>query len=536
MGTVGYTGLQEAEGFLAAVRAEVGAFIAELQSGGAALTTKASATLLAGIEALAKTVEAAQLVGAHLAAQQDIARAGETDSISLAAAGAERGQDRNSAEYLRRRLGMPLAEAKRRLRLAEDTQPGMLLDGRGTPPRLPVLAAALAAGKLDSRTASVICQGIAAVRSKGSAADLEAMERALVAFAIRWDTDALRRLLGKWQEAIDPDGKEPSEARLRTLQGLHGRGKRDGLHLLEIVATDEQYEVLASVFNTGANPRLRAGTATAGTVGLPAGALSGPDGIKKDPLDGRTRPQKQLDALVGACQVALGADKLPASGGQRPQVLVTIDYRDLLDRLGRAGRTPFAGSIPANAVRRIACDAEIIPVVLAGNGRILDLGRSQRFFPAPLRQAMIARDRGCAFPDCTMPSTWTEAHHITWWENGGRTRTDDGCMLCVFHHHLVHQGDWQIIVGNGIPWFVPPATVDPDRTPIRNHHWLYDAQLPPRRSEPALPPFPGHTGTDGGGHAAACGAPAGTGRGSRPPGPRPSRQDTLAARGAGPSG
>src|SRR4051794_14411779 len=34
MGTTAYTGLQEAEGFLAAVRAEVGAIAAELQSGG----------------------------------------------------------------------------------------------------------------------------------------------------------------------------------------------------------------------------------------------------------------------------------------------------------------------------------------------------------------------------------------------------------------------------------------------------------------------------------------------------------------------
>jgi hypothetical protein len=187
-------------------------------------------------------------------------------------------------------------------------------------------------------------------------------------------------------------------------------------------------------------------------------------------------------------------------------------------------------------VRRIACDAEIIPVVLAGNGRILDLGRSQRCFPPPLRQAMIARDRGCTFPGCAMPHTWTEAHHITWWERGGRTRTDDGCMLCVFHHHLIHQGDWQITVRDGIPWFVPPAAVDPDRKPIRNHQWLYDAELPPRRTGPALPPSAGHTGTDGAVRAAACRAPAGTGRGGGPPGTRRSRQDRLAALGLGPPG
>lgn len=537
MGTAAYTGLQEAEGFLAAVRAEVTAFAAELQAGGAVLTTKASAALVAAIEALAKAVEAAQLVGAHLVARQDIARTGETDSATNEGGpGADRGPDRNDAEYLRRRLGISLTEAKRRLRLAEDTQPGVLLDGRETPPRLPVLAAALAAGKLDSRAASLICQGISSVRAKGSNGDLEAMERALVAFAIDWDTDALRKLVDQWKNAMDPDGTVPSEAQLRARQGLRERGKRDGLHLLEILATDEQYEVLANVFQTGANPRLRPGTATATVVGLHASGTSTMGGGEVDPLDGRTRPQKLLDALVGACHIALAADKLPASGGQRPQVLVTIDYRDLYDRLGRAGRTAFAGSIPANAVRRIACDAEIIPIVLAGNGRILDLGRSERCFPAALRQAMIARDRGCSFPDCTMPHTWTEAHHITWWENGGRTCTDDGCMLCVFHHHLIHQGDWQIVVRDGIAWFVPPAAVDPDRVPIRNHQWLDDAELPPRRTEPSLPPSGGHAMTGSAARTAACRAPAATGTGGGPPGPHRSRKDGPAKLRAGPPG
>jgi hypothetical protein len=137
--------------------------------------------------------------------------------------------------------------------------------------------------------------------------------------------------------------------------------------------------------------------------------------------------------------------------------MVTVSYEDLYDRLGRAGRSPFAGSVTAASIRKIACDADIIPVVLAANGRILDRGRSERYFPAPLRQALIARDRGCAFPCCTMPATWTEAHHITWWENGGRTCTDDGCMLCVFHHHLMHQGDWQIIVRDGDSLVHPAA-------------------------------------------------------------------------------
>ncbi len=51
-------------------------------------------------------------------------------------------------------------------------------------------------------------------------------------------------------------------------------------------------------------------------------------------LDLRSRPQRLLDGLVGACKLALATGQLPAAGGLRPQVMVTIDYRDLLTRLG----------------------------------------------------------------------------------------------------------------------------------------------------------------------------------------------------------
>uniref|UniRef100_UPI003557F4C1 DUF222 domain-containing protein n=1 Tax=Pseudarthrobacter albicanus TaxID=2823873 RepID=UPI003557F4C1 len=95
-------------------------------------------------------------------------------------------------------------------------------------------------------------------------------------------------------------------------------------------------------------------------------------------LDLRSRPQKLLDGLVGACKAALASGGLPAAGGLRPQVMVTIDYRALLERLGNTGtaRTAshtgtlntgtllFTGPVTAATVRKIACDADIIPVLL----------------------------------------------------------------------------------------------------------------------------------------------------------------------------
>src|SRR4029453_89838 len=100
--------------------------------------------------------------------------------------------------------------------------------------------------------------------------------------------------------------------------------------------------------------------------------------------------------------------------GLKPQVMVTIDYRDLLDRLEHTttqgpryrpaqtppaqapgpGRLPgtgsftFTGPVNAATVRKIACDADIIPVLLGSQGRILDIGRTTRIFPPHIRKAI----------------------------------------------------------------------------------------------------------------------------------------------------
>jgi hypothetical protein len=223
-----------------------------------------------------------------------------------------------------------------------------------------------------------------------------------------------------------------------------------------------------------------------------------------------------LDGLVTAAKAALAAGNLPAAGGTRPQILALINYRDLLTDLntapgtngnpgtggagspgngnpatggpatgitgsagtgnagaGRAGSGMFAFGGPVNArtIRRLACDALILPVVLGGTGEILDAGRSRRLFPPAVRRAITARDKGCAFPGCTLPAPWCEAHHIGPWATGGSTGTGNGTLLCTGHHHLIHENHWTVTMNHGTPWFTPPAYIDPDRKPQHNTYW-----------------------------------------------------------------
>ncbi len=145
-----------------------------------------------------------------------------------------------------------------------------------------------------------------------------------------------------------------------------------------------------------------------------------------------------------------------------------------------SGTAAFTGPMHPNTIRKIACDAEIIPVLLGSDSRVLDIGRTTRIFPPHIRKAITARDQGCAFPDCTMPAPWCEAHHTTYWSHGGTTSTENGTLLCSHHHHLIHKEQWRIDMDNGVPWFIPPPHIDPTQTPRRNHHHTPHRNTPHR--------------------------------------------------------
>ncbi|MDQ0756962.1 HNH endonuclease signature motif containing protein [Arthrobacter sp. B3I4] len=541
---------------------------------------------------------------------------------------------RRTEDFLRDRLQISAAEAHRRLSLARTVLPRTGITGGRLPPVHEELADAFAAGDVPTRSATIINQALERVRPLCDAETAARMEHSLTRAAAEHDPDFLSRLARRWVDGIDQDGGEPSEELLRQLQGVFIRRPRHGLQHLEIFATNEQFEHLLTAMNTATNPRnpgpqgsgtgpgtnantketagtgtrdapaegtAAQGTAATGVAGAATGgagtAVAGGAGYAGDRaeqdvfvpgLDWRSRPQKLLDGLVGASKVALASGGMPATGALRPQVMVTIDYRDLLDRLqhtttntaaattatagteawggadaetgangfsfgnsgtgtnagdgngftfGNSGTTTnaesgngssfgqgfgrvtvqsaeggnafsvgqgfgtgagqntgqgsaglscggagplgftgtgtlaFTGPVTASTIRKIACDADIIPVLLGSQGRVLDIGRTSRVFPPHIRKALTARDQGCTFPGCTIPASWCEAHHITYWSRGGTTGTDNGTLLCSHHHHLIHKEAWTIQLRSGVPWFIPPPHLDPRQTPRQNHYF-----------------------------------------------------------------
>ncbi len=149
----------------------------------------------------------------------------------------------------------------------------------------------------------------------------------------------------------------------------------------------------------------------------------------------------------------------------------------------------WGGPVTAESARRIACDAQLIPVLLGGGGQPLDVGRASYSIPTGIRRALIARDRGCAFPGCDRPPAWCDGHHIRHWADGGPTAITNLVLLCGHHHRTVHHHGWQTRIVHGQPQFLPPPWIDPTQTPRRNHyHHLPTLPDPPDHAE-----TPGHT-------------------------------------------
>ena len=171
------------------------------------------------------------------------------------------------------------------------------------------------------------------------------------------------------------------------------------------------------------------------------GPLSAPK-----PLDGerdlRSSDRRRGEALVQLVRRAVVAEE-PTARGMKSQLFVTVDLETLRSGLTGAGET-FGGSeagelLAPETVRRLACDAAIIPTVLGSDGEVVDLGHQVRLFTAAQTRRLWLRDRHCTYPGCDMPGQWCDAHHLVHWANGGKTHLSNAALLCERHHTVVHQ-------------------------------------------------------------------------------------------------
>ncbi|ALE05100.1 hypothetical protein AL755_05720 [Arthrobacter sp. ERGS1:01] len=419
-------------------------------------------------------------------------------------------------------LKLGKAEAYRRMRLAEHLLP--VPDAIGpvlAPPRQPALGTAFFGGQLSAEQALIVSAFTDDAAHLANAGRIDPgmvteLEETLTEYARDQAPDFLHRVGVRAVNLLDPDGQQPTDGELLAKQGIFFRRARRGLVHFDGHLTLAQYEQMMAGIGQATNPRdhadindrlmrgiplttAKAQPATApetepawphrvdgisipepgSDAELPGLDPIAPAGIDPAVKDRRTHGQRLLDGMIDCIKLAARTGKLPLNGGLKPQVFITIAREDLSNGKGTA-LAPYCGPSPLADFEELICDAEITEITFGKGQRIINVGRTRRLFTAAQRKILVARDMGCAFPDCTRPAPWTEAHHIIAWKDGGETSLENGVLLCTPHHHLLHGSDWQVAMVDGIPFFTPPPLLDPTGRARRNtyHHGYPRAGAP----------------------------------------------------------
>jgi hypothetical protein len=181
--------------------------------------------------------------------------------------------------------------------------------------------------------------------------------------------------------------------------------------------------------------------------------------------DDRTPAARRADALVELVRRAVAAPEGAGPRQSKTTLVLTIGLDVLQDRCRGAGLT-FGGEVlTAATVRRLACDAQVIPVVLGSKGEVLDQGQALRLFNRAQIRHLWMRDRHCTFPGCSRPAAWTDAHHLIHWADDGPSDVWNAALLCKAHHTVVHTQRYagQVLDGPRGPhvrWDLRPGSYD----------------------------------------------------------------------------
>ncbi len=366
--------------------------------------------------------------------------------------------------WLKTRYRLRPSEAKRDLELAEllarSEQDPCRMDADDQAPREgSAVAAGLWSGAVHLDQARVIGHALEELPADASVDNRVLAEQILVDQAADHDPATLTRLGHRILEAVDPEAadrhlatvleREARDAeRLRSATRFSD-GHGNVFYKLRVPVADDAY--LWPVLDTLAAPVPEA------------------DGVR----DERAPQQRLADAFVEAFRRVSLDGGLPQAGGDRPRALISMELNQLKSGLGAGALVDTGDQLAPSAVRRLCCDAELIPMVLGTAGSVLDLGRSARCFTGSVRLAVIARDQGCIHPGCDRPPRWCDVHHVIPWWRGGRTNLGNGVLLCGYHHKLHERAEWQIrFAADGIPECIPPSWVGADGRPIRHTGYL----------------------------------------------------------------
>ena len=349
--------------------------------------------------------------------------------------------------------------------------------------RFPIIQAALRDGYISIEQAHAICSGLAKLPAQYSKADLETCQQQCLQHIHELGPKELRQLAARMAELIDPEGAEAEEAKRMEREEKKAHAGR----FLRL-----RPDFHGSMTITGKLP-LADGSLLAPQIEALMPSLTSYRETGETP----TPDMRRADALVRLAAIAANSGDLPAQGGDRPQVQITMNFDDLQRRLGRAEVLNNGQPVSPSVARRLCCDADLIPVVLGGDSQPLDVGRTRRLFTKPQRQLLTLRDQGCAFPSCDASPAACQGHHIIPWIDGGPTDLNHAVLVCPYHHRVVEpdhslspEQQWEVHLDPNtmLPWFTPPRHIDPYRRPRQHRRYrLRQIDLTPNTGAPSCP-------------------------------------------------
>jgi Domain of unknown function (DUF222) len=410
---------------------------------------------------------------------------------------------RDAKEFLVGALRLSPVEAAVRVRASVDLGPRRSAVGERLEPLFPETAAALAAGVISVEHARVIRRAITLLPPAVETLYGAVAERSLVMHARQLGPPALETAAYQLIAHLDPDGRQPSEAEHRRRRFLSRRKNGDGSSDWRLHATPELTAKADAVLAALTAPRAGeddhpsacgdgAADAAGGGADGNGSAQSSAGHASTSGRDTRSFGQREHDALEEILDNMLRSGGLPAQGGLPATVSITVPLDVLEGRIDGVGTTSRGQDLSVQQLLRVASEAQLIWITVDRNGTPLDVGYTNRLCTPHIRRCVNVRDKGCVFPDCTIPPEWCEAHHVIPWKPNragrrGKTKVTNIALLCSFHHHIFEKWGWFLYMDHGHPWWIPPITHDPQQKPVQNTANHLPLIFLPEMPEPARP-------------------------------------------------
>jgi len=392
--------------------------------------------------------------------------------------------------FLSALVGIPIGEAKARVRAAELLAPTMDGSGERLPARYPVLAAAKATGEISPDRIDLLAEALTdwekLLGVEGNNVSRETLaeaEELLAGQAKVLGGRQLGQVIDRVAGWLVPAGMlddRPAQDAVRAFEVRQiQRGANRGMYRVEGRLTAEAGAKVTAVLDPLSKPQ---------PVVDESGHM-----VERDHRD---RGQRMHDAFEESMDRCLRAGDLPAHGGTPTTLILLAEEDEFMataagqaetgvawqaesgagGSMGRVADGPPGSAVtetgdvlPLELATALVDEAEVVRIVFdRQSGDILDLGRTRRLASYAQTLALAARDGGCTFPGCSKSPKWCQRHHIVDWARGGKTDLANLTLVCSFHHYRFARHGWEPEYWQGRVWWRPPKIIDPDQKPILN--------------------------------------------------------------------